>query len=442
MTKAMKICVVGTGYVGLVAGACFADTGNEVVCVDQDASKIEKLRRAVIPIYEPGLQEVVHRGIQEKRLSFTLRLEEGVTDADIIFLAVGTPSRPDGKPDLQYLEMAARNLGKHMKSGAIVINKSTVPIGAHAKVREWIASGTKVPFEVASNPEFLKEGSAVDDFIRPDRVVIGTESEEVFRKMEKLYAPFVRQGNPILWMDPVSAEMTKYACNSFLAARISFMNELSRLCDEVDADIEKIRKGMATDARIGKHFLFAGVGYGGSCFPKDIRALLSTAQEHAVELGVIAAVEKANETQKSYFVDKIVRGFGGSLEGKTLCVLGIAFKPNTDDLREAPALAIIDGLLASGAKIRAFDPVAMPNAEAVLGKKVELCKNAMEAIQGSDAIVIVTEWNEFRQLPLEKVKKIVREARIFDGRNIVDPEAALALGFKYFSVGRAPFETR
>lgn len=433
----MKIAVVGTGYVGLVAGACFADSGNDVVCVDRDSAKIERLKRSEIPIYEPGLQEIVERCASEGRIRFTTQLSEGIPGAEAVFLAVGTPPRPDGKPDLRFLESAAREIGLFLSPETVVINKSTVPIGAHARVHEWISEKAKVRFEVASNPEFLKEGSAIEDFMKPDRVVIGTESESVFRKIEALYRPFVRQGNPILWMDPVSAELTKYACNSFLAARISFMNELSRLCDSVGADVEEVRKGMSTDVRIGKHFLYAGVGYGGSCFPKDIQALLSTAKDHGVDLKVAQAAEDANESQKRYLVGKIKKEFGASLKGARIAMLGLAFKPNTDDLREAPALSMIEALLAEGAEIRAYDPVAMPGAEALLKDRIRFAKNALEAAEGCDAVVIATEWNEFRNLSLQKLKGTMRGLRIFDGRNIWDPAFAQGQGFKYFGIGRA-----
>ena len=434
----MKIAVIGTGYVGLVAGACFSDTGNEVFCVDNDASKIEKLKKGVIPIYEPGLETLVHRNFGLGRLKFTTSITEAVQAAEVIFMAVGTPPLPNGEPDLRYLEQASYDIGQAMNGYKLIVNKSTVPIGSHMTVAGWISTKTKHPFDVASNPEFLKEGSALDDFLKPDRVVIGTTKKEVYEKMVELYGPFVRQGNPIIWMDPVSAEITKYACNSFLATRISFMNELAQLCEGVGGDVELVRKGMATDVRIGKHFLYAGAGYGGSCFPKDVQALLAKARREDVPMGIIEAAENANMRQKKHLVKRVAAHFGKDLSKHTFAVWGIAFKPNTDDIREAPALTIIDELLALGAKVRTYDPVAMDNAkEIVKNPGVTFCKDAYDTVQGASAVLLVTEWNEFRQVDLARVKALLKTPVLFDGRNIYDPEMIKKQGFTYFGIGRS-----
>jgi UDPglucose 6-dehydrogenase len=434
----MKITIIGTGYVGLVAGACFAETGNEVRCVDKDTSKIEALKKGKIPIYEPGLSDIVKRGIKKNRLNFTTSTQEAVNGAEIIFMAVGTPSLPNGEADLRYVEQASREVGQALTGPCIIVNKSTVPVGSHLKVAQWLASQSAHPVDVVSNPEFLKEGSAVDDFLKPERVVVGTDKEEVYQCLADLYAPFVRQGNPILWMDPISAELTKYACNAFLATRISFMNELSVLCDHLGGDIEHIRKGMTTDSRIGKHFLYPGVGYGGSCFPKDVKALLSTAHENKIQLEIVDAVERANERQKSYLVSMVDRHFEGNLKGKTFAIWGLAFKPNTDDLREAPSLTIMDALLKAGAKVKAFDPVAMENAKKHYGDQVgvEFFESSYETLEGSDALLLVTEWNEFRHPDFVQMKKLLKNPLIFDGRNIFNSEKIKEKGFTYFGIGR------
>jgi UDPglucose 6-dehydrogenase len=435
----MKIAVIGTGYVGLVAGACFADTGNTVYCVDNDSVKIEALKRGEIPIYEPGLETLVKRSWTEKRLFFTTSTEEAVAASEIIFMAVGTPPLPNGEPDLRYLKSAAEQVAQSMTGYRVIINKSTVPIGSHQVVADWMKPFTKHSFDVASNPEFLKEGTAVDDFLKPDRVVIGTESEEVFKKMSELYAPFLRQGNPILRMDPVSAELTKYACNSFLAARISFMNELSQLCEKVGGDIELVRKGMTTDVRIGKHFLYAGVGYGGSCFPKDVQALMATASRHGVPMEIVTAAENANARQKKHIVSHVIEKFGANLTGRTFAVWGLAFKPNTDDMREAPAITIIHTLRAAGARIQTFDPVAMDAAKKALGPQSEglkFCDSAYDALENADALLIVTEWNEFKTPDFARIKKLLKQPVIFDGRNIYDPAKIRELGFNYRGIGR------
>lgn len=433
----MKIAVIGTGYVGLVAGACFADSGNTVYCVDKDPSKINSLKKGIIPIFEPGLEDLVTRGYKEERLHFTTSTPDAVAQAEIVFMAVGTPPLPNGEPDLQYLRSAAEEVARSMTGYRLIVNKSTVPVGSHRVVADWMAPHTKHPFDVVSNPEFLKEGSAVDDFLKPDRVVIGTDKEEAFQKMAELYAPFVRQGNPVIRMDPVSAEITKYACNAFLATRISFMNELSVLCEQVGGDVEQVRKGMTTDVRIGKHFLYPGVGYGGSCFPKDVQALLSTARKHDVPMGIIAAAEAANYKQKRRLATKVKKHFGENLKGKTFAMWGLAFKPNTDDMREAPALTIIEELLAAGARVQAFDPVAHETAHKMIGDRITYSKSAYDALQGADALLLVTEWNEFRHPDFARIQSSLKQPVIFDGRNVFAPEAMRKLGFQYFGIGRS-----
>ena len=440
----MKIAVIGTGYVGLVAGACFADTGNTVYCVDKDSSKIDALKNGIIPIYEPGLDALVKRGVAEERLHFTTSTSDAVAHAEVIFMAVGTPSLPTGEPDLKYLKAASEEVARGMTGYRLIVNKSTVPIGSHKVVADWMAPHTKHQIEnvepvlqaVAGDLQFLKEGTALDDFLKPDRVVIGTEKESVYQKMAELYAPFVRQGNPVIWMDPVSAEVTKYACNAFLATRISFMNELSILCEKVGGDIEAVRKGMTSDVRIGKHFLYAGVGYGGSCFPKDVQALVSTAKKNDVHMGIVEAAEEANKRQKQHLANKVKAHFGSNLSGKTFAIWGLAFKPNTDDMREAPAITIIEELLSAGAQIRAFDPVAEETAKKAIRGSIEYCPGSYEAVQGVDALLVVTEWNEFRHPDFERVKLAMKGPVIFDGRNLYNPAQMRQLGFTYFGIGR------
>ena len=435
----MQITIIGTGYVGLVAGACFADSGNQVTCLDIDPTKIEKLKNGEIPIYEPGLETLVKRSIDQSRLKFTTSYEEAIPSAEVIFMAVGTPALPSGEPNTEYLKAASEAVGRHMNGYKIIVNKSTVPIGSHMVVRDWISSQSKHDFDVVSNPEFLKEGSAVEDFLKPDRVVIGTEKKEVFQKMETLYAPFVKQGNPIIWMDTVSAKITKYACNAFLATRISFMNELSRLCEKTGGDIEHVRKGMASDVRIGKHFLYAGVGYGGSCFPKDTQALMSTGRRIGTPLKIVEAVESANEDQKKHIVSHILKFFKNDIHQKKIGLWGLAFKPNTDDMREAPALVISEELAKHGAQVIAFDPIAIDNAKKILKDKVRYAKNAYEATEGVDALVLVTEWNEFRQPDWKRVRLGMRKPVLFDGRNIYDPAKMKEEGFQYFAIGRGQY---
>lgn len=432
----MKLSVIGTGYVGLVAGACFSDTGNDVICVDLDTKKIDLLNQGEIPIYEPGLKEIVDRNVKENRLRFTTSLAEAVSQSDVIFLAVGTPARDDGSPEMKYLKAASESVAAALKPGSVVVNKSTAPIHTFHRLKEWMTPKTSVQFDIAINPEFLKEGTAINDFLKPDRVVLGSDSDRALETLKKLYAPFVRQGNPIFCMDPTSAEMTKYAANSFLATRISFMNELSVLCEKMGADIENVRKGMASDPRIGKHFLYAGAGYGGSCFPKDVQALMHTAKHQDVPLRIIVATEDANEAQKHRVGDKVKAYFGSSLKGKTIGVLGLAFKPNTDDIREAPALTLIDEMLKQGAKIRAFDPVAMDNVKKMYPNELTYCSNAYETSDGTDALVIMTEWNEFRNLRFDDLKKRMKNAVIFDGRNLYEPQAVREAGFTYDCIGR------
>lgn len=432
----MRIAIVGTGYVGLVAGACFADTGNTVYCVDIDRKKTDALKKGQIPIFEPGLETLVKRGISQNRLYFTTSTEEAVEDSDIVFLAVGTPPLSNGDPDLSFVKAAAEEIARTMTGYRVIVNKSTVPIGSHRVVREWMTPHTRHPFDVVSNPEFLKEGTAVEDFLKPDRVVIGTDSEEAYRKMADLYAPFVRQGNPILWTDPTSAEITKYACNAFLATRISFMNELAVLCEKVGGDIEEVRRGMSSDVRIGRHFLYAGVGYGGSCFPKDVQALLSTARKENVPLGIVSAAEAANARQKRHMVNCVKSHFGPNLSGKVFGIWGLAFKPNTDDMREAPSVTIIQELVACGAKIRAFDPVACENARKLLGEQITYCASNYEAIEGADALLLVTEWNEFRHPDLDQIKATLRQPVVFDGRNLYNPDQLREKGLIYYGVGR------
>ena len=431
----MYIGVVGTGYVGLVVGACLAENGNFVACVDSDAGKVARLKRGEIPIYEPGLTEMVPRNVAEERLRFTTDLDEVVRASEVIFIAVGTPQDEDGSADLTHVLDVARGIARSMNGYKILVNKSTVPVGTAARVREVVSSLTSHPFAVVSNPEFLKEGTAVDDFLKPDRVVIGTDDPAVEAVMRKLYEPFVRTGKPILVMDPASAELTKYAANAMLAARISFMNEIANYCDRVGADVHKVRMGMGTDSRIGSSFLFPGVGYGGSCFPKDVKALIRMGHEAGEALHVVEAVDRTNERQKSILVPRVAAHLGG-LPGKTVAVWGLAFKPRTDDMREAPALAVIEGLLAGGAAVRAYDPKAEEQALRAFGSRVTLCGRAYEAVAGADALVVVTEWNEFREPDFAKIRALMRHPAIFDGRNIYDPQVLRDLGFHYEGIGR------
>lgn len=431
----MKIAVVGTGYVGLVVGACLAENGNAVICVDNDEAKIRTLKRGKIPIFEPGLEEIVRRNRQERRLVFTTALARAVRQSEIIFIAVGTPADEDGSADLRHVLSVARDLARAMNGYKVIVNKSTVPVGTAARVRNVIRRETTHPFSVVSNPEFLKQGGAVHDFLKPDRVVIGAEDPRAAQLMTELYTPFTRTGAPIMVMDCASAELSKYAANAMLAARISFMNEVANVCELFGADVEQVRKAIAADRRIGSAFLFAGIGYGGSCFPKDVKALLRFAGEKGYDTRILAAVEAINATQKQRLVQTI-RSHFGTLKGKTITIWGLAFKPGTDDMREAPSVVIINGLLALGAAIQAYDPQAERQARSLFGSSITLCHQSYEALRGADALAIVTEWNEFREPDFARMRKLMRAPVIFDGRNVYSPEQIRALGFTYFSIGR------
>jgi UDPglucose 6-dehydrogenase len=431
----MKIAVIGTGYVGLVVGTCFAETGNRVTCVDVDEAKIAKLKAGQVPIYEPGLEELINRNTAERRLFFSTDLDEAVRQAKVCFIAVGTPPGEDGSADLRHVLGVAESIGKAMNGYRVIVTKSTVPVGTAKRVKEAVARHTKHDFDVVSNPEFLKEGAAIDDFMKPDRVVIGAESPAAIAVMQELYGPFMRTGKPVLVMDNLSAEMTKYAANAMLATRISFMNEMAAICELVGADINEVRKGIATDARIGSPFLFAGAGYGGSCFPKDVRALVKTASDAGYETRIVNAVQEVNEEQKSVLLRKIRAHFGKDLTGKHFAIWGLAFKPKTDDMREAPSVVVIEGLLAAGASVAAFDPEAAATAQKMLGDRIRITPTAMDALEGADALVLVTEWNEFRHVDLEEVKRLLRQPVLFDGRNIFQPARLRSLGFTYYGIG-------
>ncbi|MFN7956223.1 MAG: UDP-glucose/GDP-mannose dehydrogenase family protein [bacterium] len=432
----MEVCVVGTGYVGLVAGTCFADSGRDVICVDKDAAKIEALNAGKVPIYEPGLTELVARNRAEGRLTFTTDLAAGVQKSRIVFIAVGTPQGDDGRADKRFVLEVARGIGRTMNGYKIIVDKSTVPVGTAEEVRAAVRGETTHPFDVVSNPEFLKEGDAIQDFMKPDRVVIGTDKASVAEVMKELYAPFVRTDKPILVMDIPSAEMTKYAANALLATKISFMNEISRVCERVGADVTMVRKGIGSDSRIGPHFLFPGLGYGGSCFPKDVQAIIRTGADHGVAMEILAAVESVNQGQRQHFIDKVMRHFGNDLAGRTLAIWGLSFKPRTDDMRMAPAVTIIQAFLDAGAQVRAHDPEAMQEARKLFGDRVSFCDTNYAALEGADALVIVTEWNEFRRPDFERVRALLKQPVIFDGRNLYNKEEMQALGFSYHSIGR------
>ena len=434
----MKIAVIGTGYVGLVTGTCFAETGNEVTCVDIDQKKVDKLSSGEITIYEPGLEKIFLRNLKEQRLHFTSDLKAGIKDAKILFLALPTPPGEDGSADLKYVLGVAKDLGNIIEDYVVVVDKSTVPVGTAEKVQKAIAENSKVEFDVVSNPEFLREGVAVEDFMKPDRVVIGTNSERAKKLMNELYAPFVRSGNPLIYMDVRSAELTKYAANSFLATKISFMNEIAQLCERLGADVDMVRLGVGSDARIGKRFLFPGIGYGGSCFPKDVQALVKSAAEVDYDFQILNAVMDVNEKQKLHLMPKINNYFDGDLAGKHFALWGLAFKPNTDDIREAPALYMIEALLAAGATVAAFDPEAMPNVKALLGDTISFAENQYDALEGADALIIATEWNEFRTPDFLKMVKSLKQKAIFDGRNLFEVNSVNELGFHYESIGRNP----
>ena len=433
----MKIAVVGTGYVGLVTGTCFAETGNHVICVDVNKAKIDKLLQGELPIYEPGLDVLLERNIKHKRIEFTLNLKEAVDKSDIIFLALPTPPGEDGSADLSYILGVAEELGKIITSYKVIIDKSTVPVGTAEMVRAKVALNVKCDFDVVSNPEFLREGVAVEDFMKPDRVVIGTRSERAKELMEKLYEPFVRQGNPIYFMDEKSAEMTKYAANSYLAMRISFMNEMANLCEKVGANVDMVRKGMGSDNRIGKRFLFSGIGYGGSCFPKDVQALAKTAKDYNYDFKILDSVMNVNQIQKHILSTKIINHFQ-DLTGHTIAIWGLAFKPNTDDIREAPSLYIVDNLIAAGAKIKAYDPAANEHMKSVFGNKIEFVTDPNDALIDASALAILTEWNEFRTPDFDVIKSLLKHPIVFDGRNVFTPEQMQELGFVYHSIGRNP----
>ncbi len=433
----MKITVVGTGYVGLVTGTCFSETGNKVTCVDIDKNKVDKLSNGQITIYEPGLEKIFLRNIKEGRLIFTTELEAAIEGAEIIFLALPTPPGADGSADLKYVLGVADHLGKILKDYKVIVNKSTVPVGTADKVSAAIAKNYKGAYDVVSNPEFLREGVAVDDFMKPDRVVVGTRSERAKKLMSDLYAPFVRQGNPVIFMDERSAELTKYAANSFLATKISFMNEVAQLCERMGADVDMVRRGIGSDDRIGKRFLFPGIGYGGSCFPKDVQALIMSSDEVKYDFEILKAVEKVNAHQKLHLVEKIKAYFKGDLKGKHIALWGLAFKPNTDDIREAPALSIIDALTTMGATIAAFDPEAMPNVKAQIGDKIQYATSPYDALNGADFLIIATEWSEFRTPDFERIEKEIKNKIIFDGRNLFEVSKMKELGYHYESIGRA-----
>ena len=432
----MKISVVGTGYVGLVVGTCFAESGNDVICVDVDPKKLKMLKKGKSPIYEPGLTELLKKNLDEKRLTFTADLGEAVRKSEILFLALPTPQSENGSADLKHVLEAAKRIGQMMNGYKVIVNKSTVPVGTADRVRAIIAKETDYEFDVVSNPEFLKEGAAVNDFLKPDRVVIGSRSPKALALMQDLYAPLVRTGNPLIVMDERSSELTKYAANSFLATKVSFMNEVANLCERVGADVDLVRKGMGTDARIGMQFLFAGAGYGGSCFPKDVSALLHTSREHKHPLRILEAVEDVNKRQKVVVVQKLKRHFKSQLKGRVIALWGLSFKPNTDDVREAPSLTIIAALKKLGCKIQAHDPAAMAEMRRKVGSTIRYYENNYDALRGADALVLVTEWGEFRRPDFDRIKSLMRSPVVFDGRNIYDPHVMREKGFVYYGIGR------
>lgn len=432
----MQITVIGTGYVGLVAGACLADMGNDVICVDNNKEKLQKLENGIIPIYEPGLEELVKSNVSENRLRFTSNIDIAVKKSEVCFIAVGTPQGEDGSADLQYVLGVAKEIAKAMNGYKVIVDKSTVPVGTAKQVTELIKQYTKYDFDVVSNPEFLKQGNAVDDFLSPDRVVIGSNSEKATAIMQEIYAPFFRTGNRVIVMDVESAEMTKYASNSFLATKISFMNEIAQLCEKVGANAEMVRVGMSTDSRIGNKFLFPGLGYGGSCFPKDVKALIKTGVDNGVDMNIIKSADETNKLQRKLFIDKIVSRFGENLSDKTFAVWGLAFKPKTDDMREAPAITIINELLNRGAKIQAYDPKAMESAKYHFQNRIIYSKTSYEALKNADALLLLTEWNEFRRPDIDKIKKLLKTPVIFDGRNQYNVERITQRGFEYICIGK------
>jgi len=432
----MRIAVIGTGYVGLVAGTCFAESGHTVTCVDIDEHKVRRLRDGEVPIYEPGLAEILKRNVADGRLRFTTGYEEAIPDAEVAFIAVGTPTGENGSADLKYVLDAARTIAETMNGYLVIVDKSTVPVGTAGKVGEVLKAHTDHPFAVVSNPEFMKEGAAIDDFLKPDRVVIGSDSPRAAETMDELYAPFVRTGNPIIHMDVASAELTKYAANAMLATRISFMNEIANICSLVGANVDLVRKGIGSDGRIGSRFLFAGLGYGGSCFPKDVKAIVKTAEDSNYDFRVLRAVEEVNERQKRLLYDQVKAHFEGDVAGKKFAVWGLAFKPNTDDMREAPSIVVIENLLKDGATVTAFDPEAMQECkEHHLGERITYAQKAMEAVEGADALILITEWNKFRRPDFEKLKASMKTPLIFDGRNIYSRAVLERLGYTYYAIG-------
>jgi UDPglucose 6-dehydrogenase len=431
----MNLAVIGTGYVGLVAGTCFAETGNDVVCVDIDEEKIAMLKSGKVPIYEPGLEEMVRRNAEDQRLSFTNELASAVKKAEIVFIAVGTPQSTTGHANLSYVEATARGIGKAMNGFKIIVTKSTVPVGTADLIKGWLSEETRQPFAVASNPEFMKEGAAVEDFMKPDRVVLGGDNADALQTLKELYEPFLRTGNPILVMDSRSAEMSKYAANAMLATKISFINEIACLCEEMRADVGEVRRAISLDRRIGPHFIFPGVGYGGSCFPKDIRAMISMAGDKGA-MPLLTAVEEVNERQKALLFDKVKKHFGDDLSRLTFAIWGLAFKPRTDDMRDAPSIVVIKALLDAGSRVQAFDPEAMEEARKIFGDRIQYTHRNYDALHGAAALLILTEWNEFRRPDFGRIKGLLKQPVIFDGRNIFDPADLRKLGFAYYSIGR------
>ena len=439
----MKIALVGTGYVGLVSGTCFAETGVNVACIDIDQQKIDKLKQGIMPIYEPGLEDLVGRNVEKGRLVFSTSLKDNLEDTEAVFIAVGTPPDEDGSADLKYVIDVAREIGSNMDHYMVVVTKSTVPIGTSRKVRDTILEeqkkrGVNIPFDVASNPEFLKEGTAIEDFLKPERIIVGTESEEAEKIMRRLYKPFLLNNHPIIFMDIPSAEVTKYAANSMLATRISFMNEIANFCEMVGADINSVRKGIGSDSRIGNKFIYAGVGYGGSCFPKDVKAIINTANDNNYSLDILKSVENVNDRQKEVLFNKIMTHFNEDIKGKRFAIWGLSFKPNTDDMREAPVLVIINKLLEAGADIIAYDPVAMDESRRMIGNIIEYASDQYDALVDAEALLLVTEWNEFRTLNYKVLSRLMKNSLVFDGRNLYEPSEMNEFGFTYYSIGRKP----